>query len=92
MQQINHGLLVCTDKSRARPVEINDYSENGESKEQTIHLFKGDLVNRDVYHKNDFPILDEAAILAQWLPIADVKADRFLLYPDAIKNFIDDKG
>ncbi len=66
----------------------NDYIANEVNKEQTIFLFKGNLDNEEIYQKNDFKILDHDSILMQWIPIADVKQEKIILHPQAVKDLL----
>ncbi len=59
----------------------NIFSYDGNDRHQIIFLYKGDLVNKDLYAMEKIPIVDTTSFDAVWLPFQDVKDGKVKLYP-----------
>lgn len=67
----------------------NIFIYEGKKGHEIVMVFKGDLVNKDLYNKQDIPILDsKEGGVASWQKIEDYKNGKLILYPQGISEFI----
>ena len=59
----------------------NIFTYEGRKKHEICFLFKGDLVNKDLYYKNVISILDHKGFPAEWVSISDILEGKIILYP-----------
>lgn len=59
------------------------FVHEGKKGHEVIFLYKGDLVNKDIYNTEKVPILDRREDWkdAEWIPISDILEKKTIFYP-----------
>lgn len=67
----------------------NIFTYEGKKGHEIVFVFEGDLTNKDLYQKDNIPILDsEEKGMAVWQNISDFKSGKLILYPDGAKKLL----
>lgn len=67
----------------------NIFTYEGKRGHEIVFVFEGELTNKDLYRKNNIPILDsEKDSLAVWENISDFKSGKLILYPDGAEKLL----
>ena len=60
----------------------NIFTYEGEPGDEVVFMYTADLANKEIYQKNEFPILDHPDGILEWIPVEDVLSGEKILYPE----------
>ena len=63
-------------------VAENIFVYQGNEGHEICFLYKGDLLNKDIYEREIIPIPDAKEFPAQWVSISDILEEKIILYPE----------
>lgn len=66
----------------------NIFTYEGKPGHEIVLVFTGDLVNKDLYQKDNIKILDNKDGIASWQKISDFKEGKLILYSEGVVDYI----
>ncbi len=67
----------------------NIFTYEGKKGHEIVFVFEGDLTNKELYQKDNIPILDSKEKgKAVWKNISDFKSGKLILYPDGADKLL----
>ena len=66
----------------------NIFTYKGKPGHEIVFVFEADLTNKELYEKDNIPILDDKDSVAVWQNISDFKSEKLILYPEGVGKFL----
>lgn len=66
----------------------NIFDFDGKKFHEITFLYKGEILEKELFTKDRVPIIDKENKYAEWVSISDIKSKKFKIFPEESLNFI----